>query len=149
MKDLALSLCVLSLACTASGTAWSACSTVVAETELLTTVTVIAGTDDSCEWEVSNGYNLRTVSVTGLAVPNLLASYSASYVARSIYNTPGQSTVNAAEAICNSVNGPTCTQTASYVYNIGSTLHFLTCKSSNTGALSSTATCLFERVPWP
>lgn len=49
MKHLVLSLCVLSLACSAYGNAWSVCSTVVAETQVLTTVTLTAGTNDTCE----------------------------------------------------------------------------------------------------
>lgn len=143
MKHITLALSLLALAASATSSAWATCNTNVVDVALVTTVTVTAGPNDSCEWRDNNPNNYVALTVAGLVVPALLTQVDATFDISPTAEWEDALISNSAQCRAQLLG---CSAAAPLPDTAGTgASEGRLCKVVNhTASTSATATCIFE-----
>lgn len=142
MKHLFLNLGLLIAASLACASARAACSHTVADLAVTSTIVVIAGPNETCEYHDNNSGNWRLLSIAGVVVPSLGGSEGHLFYGRTVayYDHTMQKKVDFATC---AAQGLTCIDDAQNIDVEDEMPLERFCSISNGPALTATATCLF------
>lgn len=144
MKHLVLGLTLLAVSCGVSPAVWAACGTTVVDVGVVTTVTVSAGPNESCDWLDENANNASLLSVAGVVVPAPLRPVNATIQAHSVSTIDNGNVV--ASASCQ-VTGLVCAQESHGIPAGQNDTKLRYCSVDNeSAALSATATCVYQAL---
>jgi len=142
MKYLMLDLGLLVVASLACASAQAACSHTVVDLADTSTIIVIAGPNETCEYRDNNAGNWRAMSVAGVIVPSLGGNPRDNFIASTIayLDYTMQKTWDFADCF---TEGLTCVDVSDNVDVDADTPLERLCSVENGPALTATATCLY------